>query len=124
MKFRNFENFINMNEAYWNFIQKLTSVIDEIAPCKTKRVKGNSKEWFDSVASEGINNRDKLFKKFKKSRLPLDQENYKKARYEVKKLIPKKKIETTFKQKLLKPLANRKSCGKPWKHLDYQAKFP
>ena len=75
MKFPNYENFININEAYSNFIQKLTSVIDEIAPCKTKRVKGNSKEWFDSVASEGINNRDKLLKKFKKSRLPLHQEN-------------------------------------------------
>ena len=49
----------------------------KIAPCKTKRVKDNSKEWFDSVASEGINDRDKLFKKFKKSRLPLDQKNCK-----------------------------------------------
>ena len=85
-----YENIITINEAYSNFIQKLTSVIEEIAPCKTKRVKGNSKEWFDSVVSEGINNRDKLFKKFKKSRLPLDQENYKKARYEVKKLIAEK----------------------------------
>ena len=65
VKFRNCENFININEAYSNFIQKLTSVIDEIAPCKTKRVKGNSKEWFHSVVSEGINNRDKIFKKFK-----------------------------------------------------------
>ena len=80
VKFPNYENFININEAYSNFIQKLTSVIDEIAPCKTKRVKGNSKEWFDSVVSEGINNRDKLFKKFKKSRLPLDQKIYKKVR--------------------------------------------
>ena len=72
VKFHNYETFISLNEAYSNFIQKLTSVIDEIAPCKTKRVKGNSKESFDSVVSEGINKRDKLFKKFKKSRLPLD----------------------------------------------------
>ena len=43
VKFPNYENFININEAYSNFIQKLTSVIDEIAPCKTKWVKGNSK---------------------------------------------------------------------------------
>ena len=61
VKFPNYENFININEACSNIIQKLTSVIDEIAPCKTKKVKGNSKEWFDSVVSEGINNRDKLF---------------------------------------------------------------
>ena len=56
-----------------------------------------TKEWFDCVVSEGINNRDKLFKKFKKSRLTLDQENCKKARYEVKKLIAEK--ETTWKRK-------------------------
>ena len=65
VKFFNYENFGNINEAYSNFIQKLTSVIDKIAPCKTKRVKGNSKEWFDSVVSERINNRDKLFKKLR-----------------------------------------------------------
>ena len=105
VKFPNYENFININEAYSNFIQKLTSVIDEIAPCKTKRVKGNSKEWFDSVASEGINNRDKIFKKFKRSRLPLDHEKYKKARYEVTKLIAEKR-ETTLKENLPKRLAN------------------
>ena len=49
-----------------------------------------NEEWFDSVVSDGINNRDKLFKELKKSRLPLDQENYKKARYKVKKLIAEK----------------------------------
>ena len=73
MKFTNYENFINLNIAYSNFFQNLTSVIDETTPCKTKRVKGNCKEWFDSIVSEGVNNRDKLFKKLKKSRLPLDQ---------------------------------------------------
>ena len=87
-------------------------VIDEIALWKTKRVKDNSKEQFDSVVSERINNRDKLFKLFKKSRLPLDQENYKKARYEVRKLIAEKR-ETTLKQNLPKTLANQKNCGKP-----------
>ena len=64
VEFPNYASFINVNEAYSNFIQKLTSVIYKVAPCKTKRVKGNSKEWFDSVVSEGINNRDKLFQKF------------------------------------------------------------
>ena len=91
VKLPNYENFINIHEAYSIFIQKVTYV--------------NSKEWFESVVSEGINNRDKLFKRFKKSRLPLDQENHKKARYEVKKLLLKK-IETTLKQNLPKTLAN------------------
>ena len=44
VKLRNYENFININEAHSNFILKPTSVIDKIALCKTKRVKGNSKE--------------------------------------------------------------------------------
>ena len=68
VKFLNYESFINLNEAYSNFTQKLPSVIDEITPCKIKRVKGNSKEWFDSVGSERINNRDKVFKKLKKNK--------------------------------------------------------
>ena len=116
MKFGNYENFININEAYSNFIQKLTSVIDKIAPCETKRVKGNSKEWFDSVVSEKINNRDKLFKKFKKSRLPLNQENYKKDRYEVKKLIAEKKRNYS-KTKLTENISKPKELWKTLKHL-------
>ena len=51
---------------------------------------GIPKKWFDSVVLEGINNRDKLFKNFKKSRLHLDQEYCKKAYYEDKKLIAEK----------------------------------
>ena len=121
VKFPNYENFININEAYSNFIQKLTSVIDEIAPCKTKRVKGNSKEWFDSVVSEGINNRDKLFKKLKKSRLPLDQENYKKARYEVKKLIAEKK-RNYFETKLTENIGKPKELWKTLKALGLPSK--
>ena len=117
VKFPNYEKFININEAYSNFIQKLTSVIDKIAPCKAKRVKGNSKEWFDVAVAEGINNRDKLFKKFKKSRLPLDQENYKKARYEVKKLIAERKrnyFETKLTENIGKELwKTLKALGLP-----------
>ena len=121
VKFPNYENFININEAYSNFIQKLTSVIDEIAPGKTKRVKGNSKERFDSAVSEGTNNRDKLFKKFKKSRLPLDQENYKKARYEVKKLIAEKK-RNYFEAKLTENIGKPKELWKTLKVLGLPCK--
>ena len=111
MKFPNYENFININEAYSNFIQKLTSATDQIAPSKTKRVKGNSKEMFDSVVSEGMNNRDKLFQKFRKSRLPLDQKNDKKACYEVKKLIAEKK-RNYFETKLTENIGEPKELWK------------
>ena len=71
------------------------------------KLKGNSKKWFDSVVSEGINNRDKIFTKFKKSRLSLDQEDYKKPRYEVKKLIAEKK-KNYFKTKLTENIGKTK----------------
>ena len=34
------------------FIQNLMIVINKLAPCKTKRVKGNSKDWFDGEVLE------------------------------------------------------------------------
>ena len=79
-----------MNEACSDFIEKFTFFIDKIAPCKTERVKCNYKEWFDSVVSSQINNKYKLFKKLKTSRLPLNEENYNNVTHEVKKLIAKK----------------------------------
>ena len=43
------------------------TVVDSIAPFS--RVKANTQKWFDGEVLENINTRDKLFKKFKKSRL-------------------------------------------------------
>ena len=45
------------------------SVVDKLAPFKTKRVKGNSQKWFDGEVLESIALRDKLFKKFKRNKL-------------------------------------------------------
>ena len=50
--FPDYENFSDVNKAYENFIQKLMSIIDKLAPFKTKRVKGNSQEWFDGEILE------------------------------------------------------------------------
>ena len=75
-----------------------------------------NEEWFDSVVSEGINNREKLFKKLKKSRLPLDQKNYKKARYKVKKLIAEKK-RNYFETKLIENIGKPKELWKTLKAL-------
>ena len=41
--FPNYKNFVDVNQAYSNFFQKLMRVIDNVAPCKTKRVKGRLK---------------------------------------------------------------------------------
>ena len=58
----------------------LMSVIDKLAPFKTKRVKGNSQEWFDGEVLESIALPHKLFKKFKYSKLNVNKEIYNKAR--------------------------------------------
>ena len=89
--FPDYENFSDVNKAYENFIQKLMSVIDKLAPFKTKRVKGNSQEWFDGEVLESIALRDKLFKKFKRSKLNVDKEIYNKARNKSHRLILQKK---------------------------------
>ena len=67
------------------------SVIDKLAPFKTKRVKGNSQEQFDGEVLESIALRDKLFKKFKRSKLNVDKEIYNKARNKSHRLILQKK---------------------------------
>ena len=50
-----------MNDAYSNFIQKLTEALDKVAPVKSKRIKRDSQEWFDSEISEKLIIWDKLF---------------------------------------------------------------
>ena len=42
-------------------------------------------EWFDGEIADEIKNQDKLFKKFKKSKLHLDKDIYNSARYKLQK---------------------------------------
>ena len=93
VNFPNYNNFENINDAYSNFTQKVIGVIDLVAPIKSRRIKQNSQEWFDVEFAEKRSVRDKLFKKFKKSKLHIDKEIYKIARYEVQKLISYKKTK-------------------------------
>ena len=67
-------------------------MIDKVAPIKERRVKQNSQEWFDGEIADEIKNRDKLFKKFKKSKLHIDKDIYNAARHKVRKMIFDKKI--------------------------------
>ena len=56
------------------------NIIDKLAPFKTKQLKSNSQEWVDGEVLESIALRDKLFKKFKRSKINVDKEIYNKAR--------------------------------------------
>ena len=68
-----------------------------------------------------IHAREKLFSKFKKSKLHIDEENYKNVKYQVQNLIRKKKrefYETNLRQKINKPKElwkTLKSMGLPSK---------
>ena len=87
INFPEYKSFDNVNDAYSNFIQKLMEVIDKVAPVKNKRIKSNSQEWFDIEISEKLIIQDKLFKKYKKTRLHVDKEIYKRAQSHCKKEI-------------------------------------
>ena len=89
--FPDFSNFKDINEAYSDFTGKVASVIDEITPIKEVQVKSNSQDWFDAEINEEIERRDKLLAKFKKSRSHSDNENYKKSRNKVQRMIKDKK---------------------------------
>ena len=40
------------------------AVIDSVAPSKTKRVKGNTQNWFDGKVLEKPRSKDKFFNSF------------------------------------------------------------
>ena len=114
INFPNYENFQDTNLAYSDFINKLTGVINSIAPMKQRKMKNNSQEWYDGEVAEKIAIRDKLFKKFKKSKLNVDKDLFKEARNNVESLIKNKK-KTFFENKL------KENIGKPkelWKTLN------
>ena len=73
-------------------------VIDKIAPLREIRIKGSSKPWFDEEAIERINVRDKLRKKFNKTKLQIDYDNFKNAQKQTKQIIKRKKCETCLKE--------------------------
>ena len=82
--FPNYEIFDNLDVAYSNFITRLDCVINAIAPFKTVRIKNNASEWFDGEIAEKIHTRDKLFKKFKSTKLHVDEKIYKEVKHSSK----------------------------------------
>ena len=98
------------------------SLIDKLASFKTKRVIGNSQEWFDGEVLESIALRDKLFKKSKRSKLNAHQEIFNKTRNKSHRLILQNKIEY-FENKLKENIAKPKDLWKTLKSLGLSKKF-
>ena len=55
-------------------------VSNEIASSREIRIKNNTQEWFDREIAELIHAHEKLLSKFKKSKLNIDEENYKSSK--------------------------------------------
>ena len=53
IKFPNYSEFMDINAAYSQFMQVITSIIDEIAPLKEIRIRNNTQEWIDEEVLEG-----------------------------------------------------------------------
>ena len=73
---------------------------------RTVGIKTTSSEWFDREIAGKLSLRDKLFKKFKSSRLNIDWEIYKKTRNDVQRLIEfkkKKYFEVKLAENIAKP---------------------
>ena len=102
VNFSNYERLSCIDAAYTHFLNKLMKLVNEIAPSKEIRIQNNTPEWFDREIAQLIHAREKLFIKFKKSKLHTDEENYNKVKYQVQNLITKKKrefYETNLRQK-------------------------
>ena len=94
------------------------NVIDKVGPMKERRVKQNSQEWFDGEIAVEIKNCDRLFKKFKKSRLYIDKDIYNAARYKLQKMIINKK-RAFFENKLTASIGKLKDLWKTLKSDDW-----
>ena len=106
-------NFPDLDIAYSDFIQYITSVINKIAPFTEIRIKNYSHDWFDGEILDKIIRRGKCHKKFKASILNIDEQLYKETKINVQKLIKNKKRD--FYQEKIKEIV-----GKPkelWKAL-------
>ena len=54
INFPDYEYFNGVDIAYSNFIHRITSVINKIAPFKEIRIKNYSDDWFDGKILEKI----------------------------------------------------------------------
>ena len=79
--------------------------VDVIAPCRQFRLKRHTEDWFDGEIKERIKNRDKLLKKYKKSKLEVDHQIYREAKFVAYTFIKSKKINYC-KQKIVENTGN------------------
>ena len=71
-------------------MEKILSVVDKIAPFIVFRIKNNTQ--FDDKVAEAIKLREKRLNQSKSTKLHIDEDLYKEAKYHAVKLIKQRKI--------------------------------
>ena len=121
INFPDYNIFSNVNIAYLDLVEIILSVVDKIAPFKDLRVKNNTQDWFDDKVTEAIQLKEKHLKHFKSTKLCVDEELYKAAKYHVMKLIKEKKRQF-YTDKLKENVGKPKELWKALKSLGLPSK--
>ena len=88
-----------------NFFKMCVSkVFDKHAPLITKRIRGKPCAWMNDEIKSHMNTRDKLFRKWRKSRTSTNKENYRQMRNLVNIMVRSAKEEHT--KQLLRDSSN------------------
>ena len=115
IKFPGYSNYASVNDAYQDFVTKFLFVIDFFATVKTLRVKSNTKTCSDVDVINAIRNRDKHYKKLKRSDKEIDKGSFKCTKLLRKKIIKNFEKKITEKIIILKDSETSKSLGMPAK---------
>ena len=121
INYPDYETFGDVNKGYANFIMHLRNTIDKCAPLKEVKVKNNSQEWYDGEIKDKICTRNKLYKKFTKSKLQIDKNIFIQARNDVRNLIKAKK-KRFVDNKLKENVSKSKELWKTLKDLGLESK--
>ena len=119
--FLNYNIFSDVNAAYSDLVEKITTVIDKVAPYKEVRIKNNTQDWFDDDVAEAIKFRGKCLMHFKLTKLHIDEDLYKEAKHNAMNLIKTKKNQF-YKRKLKENIGKPKELWKALKSLGLPSK--
>ena len=121
INFPKYNIFSNVNIAYLDLVGKILSQVDKIAPFKDLRIKNSTQDWFDDEFAKAIKLREKHLKQFKSTKLHIDEDLYKEAKYHAVKLIKQKKSRF-YKEKLKENIGKPKELWKALKSLGLPSK--
>ena len=113
--------FSNINIACLDLVEKILSVVHKIAPLKDLSIKNNTQDWFDDEVAKAIKLRKNRVKQFKSTKLYIDKDLCKEAKYHAVKLIKQKKSQF-YKEKLKENIGKPKELWKALKSLGLPSK--